>query len=89
MNKQCVDDFEQRFPNPEEPEHILDIVRKHLGEEAAATAIGTANRRGREDAIEDDEEMDQLDEEEDEFVQEGLGGAGEGTGREIDEEAES
>lgn len=88
-----MDDFEERFPGDAEQEHILTLVREHLGAEDAATAVAIAapsakgGKKG-DDAMDVEEGQDEFDElEEDEgLVDEGTGqGAMEEVTRDIDE----
>ncbi|ORY87486.1 RNA polymerase Rpb4-domain-containing protein [Leucosporidium creatinivorum] len=86
----CVDDFEERFQTPEEQEHILTLVKEHLGAEDAATAHAHAATNGKGKAAGDDvmeveeEEYDAMEDEG--LVDEGTGqGAMEAEARDIDE----
>jgi hypothetical protein len=91
ISLQSVDDFESRFPNEDDREHVLNLIRAHLGDEDAATTTSSTMRSARkdEDAEElaaDDATLEELDEMED-LVDEGTGqGAMEEVTRDIDEE---
>lgn len=87
---QCVDDFEERFQTPEQQEHILTLVKEHLGAEDAATALAHAIAVGKKTADGEDvmdveeEEYDAMEDEG--LVDEGTGqGAMEAEARDIDE----
>lgn len=86
---QCVEDFESRFPAEEDQERILTLVRDHLAEPAAAT---TASHRAQRHAAAMDvdvEEEEHYDGSDDEFVHEGLQGAGGQPDKELDEVGET
>lgn len=88
---QCIEDLEDRFPTGEQQEHILNLIREHLGEEDAATAGPATARSGahhtdREEVEADEDTLAELDEMEG-LVDEGTGqGAMEEVARDIDEQ---